>query len=112
PVELHRGTPEFDLILNMSESNHELFGRLEYRTDLFNTESMIQFLHHFETVIRQIVALPNTRLDELKAVLAVTDREARNARKQELRQVGLQKLGQVRRKAKQSENQREEISHE
>jgi non-ribosomal peptide synthetase component F len=100
PVEIYRGTPEFDLILNMSESDHKLFGRLGYRTDLFNAESMTRFLCHFEKVIRQIIALPNVRLDELRAGLAVADREERNTRQQELRQVSLQKLGQVRSKTR------------
>ena len=98
PVEFYRGTPEFDLILNMSESDHKLFGRLGYRTDLFNAESMTRFVGHFETVLYQIVAHPSVRLDELKAVLATADGEEQNTREQELRQVSLQKLGQVRSK--------------
>src|SRR5262249_52047681 len=48
PINLYQGTPEFDLILNISESNPGLFVRLEYRKDLFNAASMAQFLRHFE----------------------------------------------------------------
>jgi hypothetical protein len=97
PIEFERGTSKFDLLLNLSESHDGLSLWLEYRTELFNAETMIQFLQQFERVIRQIVALPETRLDELKAVLAAADKKEGTKREQELQQVSLQKLERVRR---------------
>jgi hypothetical protein len=93
-------TPECHLILDMSESDHGLLGRLEYHTNLFSTESMTRFLHQFEMVLHQIVTRPSARLDELEAVLAAADREEQSIREQELRQVSLQMLGQVKSKAR------------
>jgi hypothetical protein len=58
---------------------------------------MTQFLQQFEHVIRQIVALPEVRLDKLTAVLAAADKKEGTKREQELQQVSLQKLERVRR---------------
>ncbi|BCL83213.1 non-ribosomal peptide synthetase [Ktedonobacteria bacterium brp13] len=104
-VEFERGSSKFDLLLDMTESGHELLGWLEYRTDLFKAETIALFLQHFETIIHQVVDLPERRLDELENTLAEADGDARNIREQELRQVGLQKLKQMRRKITQDVNQ-------
>src|SRR5437667_1398754 len=97
PIEFERGTSKFDLLLNLSESHDGLSLWLEYRTKLFNAETMTQFLQQFEHVMRQIVALPEARLDELKAVLAAADKREGTSRGLELQQVSLQKLERVRR---------------
>jgi amino acid adenylation domain-containing protein len=96
PVTFERGSSQFDLILKLSESDYGLFVWLEYRTDLFNADTMTRFLQQFEHVIRQVVALPDRQLDELEAVLAAADREEHAKQEQEFRQVSLQKLKRVR----------------
>jgi non-ribosomal peptide synthetase component F len=97
PLELKRGTSKFDLLLNLSESHDGLSLWLEYRTALFNAETMTRFLQQFEHVIRQIVALPEARLDKLTAAQATADQKEGMQREQELQQVSLQKLKRVRR---------------
>jgi non-ribosomal peptide synthetase component F len=97
PIEVEPGTAQLDLLLNMSERNDGLFLWLEYRTDLFNAETMTLFLQQFEHIIRHIVTLPESRLESIQQVLAVADREEHARREQELQQVSLQKLGQLRR---------------
>ncbi len=93
-------TPECHLILDMSECDHGLLGRLEYHTNLFSTESMTRFLHQFEVVLHQIVNRPSARLNEFEAILAVVDQEEQSLQKQGLRQVSLQMLEQVKSKAR------------
>jgi non-ribosomal peptide synthetase component F len=96
-LELEPGTSKFDILLDMMESHEGLFLRLEYRTDLFSAEKMTQFLHQFEQVIRQMVASPETRLDDIQLLLATAERDELAKRKQKLRQLDLQKLERVRR---------------
>jgi hypothetical protein len=97
PVEMEPGTSQLDLLLNMSESDDGLSLWLEYPTDLFDAETMRLFLQQFEHIIRQIVALPESRLESIQQDLAAVDREERVRRRQELQQVSLQKLGRLRR---------------
>jgi non-ribosomal peptide synthetase component F len=113
PLEFEPGTSQLDLLLNMSESDDGLSLWLEYPTDLFNAETMTLFLQQFERVIRQVVALPESRLESIQQALAAVDREERARREQELQQVSLQKLGKLRRDRnvkKPSLNKGEEIS--
>ncbi|TMC13985.1 MAG: hypothetical protein E6J34_24135, partial [Chloroflexi bacterium] len=97
PLALGQATAKFDILLSMSESSDGLFLSLEYRTDLFNAETMKQFLRQFEYVMYQIVALPEIPLERIRQALAAANREAEGRREQDLQQMSLQKLGQVRR---------------
>jgi non-ribosomal peptide synthetase component F len=113
PLALEPGTAKFDILLDMMESHEGLFLRLEYCTDLFSAETMEQFLHLFEQVIRQMVASPEARLDDIQLLLAAAERDERARRKQKLRQLDLQKLERVRRERnlnKPRVKQREDIS--
>jgi non-ribosomal peptide synthetase component F len=113
PVEFERTTAKFDLLLNMQERHDGLSLWLDYRTDLFNAETMARFLQQFEHVIRQMVTFPDVRLDSIQFSLTVADREERALQKQELRQLVVEKLEQVRRDRnlkKPHVKQREEIS--
>ena len=73
---------------------------MEYRTDLFTEEMIGQFVQHFEKLIRQVMILPDTRLDSIQYFLATADREEQSTQEQEFRLQRLQKLGQMKRKAK------------
>jgi non-ribosomal peptide synthetase component F len=97
PLEFDPGTSQLDLLLNMSESDDGLSLWLEYPTDLFNAETMTRFLQQFEQIIRQIVTLPESRLESIQQAFATAEREEHARREQELQQVSLQKLGQLRR---------------
>ena len=49
---------KFDLVLNMWEQEHGLTGSLEYNTDLFEAETIIRMVRHFEVLLESIVARP------------------------------------------------------
>ena len=99
-VEYEQRTAKFDLIFNIWESDHDLLGWVEYRTDLFAEEMIGQFVHRFEKVIRQVMVLPDTRLDSIQHCLTTADSEERSTQEQEFRLQRLQKLGQMTRKAR------------
>src|SRR5687768_5249909 len=48
-------TAKFDLTLNMEESESGLITQLEYNSDLFDGETIIRMLEHFEVLLRGIV---------------------------------------------------------
>jgi hypothetical protein len=73
---------------------------VEYRTDLFSEEMIRLFVQHFEKVIRRVIALPDTRLDSIQHFLTAADSEERSTQEQEFRLQRLQKLGQMKRKAR------------
>jgi acyl carrier protein len=106
-IEPERRTAKFDLLLNISESDQHLFGCFEYSTDIFDVERIIRMIEHFETVLDQAVAHPDSRLDRLEALLAAADREEQRLREQELQQMNLQKLKLVRRKVHHSTTPKE-----
>jgi amino acid adenylation domain-containing protein len=46
----------FDLFMNLIQGDHDLDFECEYNTDLFDHETVLRWLHHFQTLIVGIVA--------------------------------------------------------
>ncbi|MBV9122341.1 MAG: amino acid adenylation domain-containing protein, partial [Planctomycetes bacterium] len=65
PWDIDTGTAKFDLTLRLVEGEDGLRGTLEYRTDLFEKESMARLLGHWRTLLEGIVAEPGQCLSEL-----------------------------------------------
>ncbi len=75
--ELDTATAKFDLTLTLSEGPAGLYGELEYATDLFDAATIARMVGHFTALLEDIVARPQTPIDEL-AVLATAERMARD----------------------------------
>lgn len=60
---------KFDLLLTVIKSD-ELICNFEYATDLFKTESVIQFARHFKELLQQVISNPTKRLKELQILSA------------------------------------------
>jgi amino acid adenylation domain-containing protein len=58
-------TTQFDLSLNMAETEAGLQALIEYSTDLFDDGTMLRMLEHFQTLLEGIVANVNERLSDL-----------------------------------------------
>ncbi len=54
-VEFENPTSKFDLTMDITESNEELQGSLEYATDLFNREYIEAMIEHFKILLEAIV---------------------------------------------------------
>ncbi len=74
PVENHSGTSKFDMTMFMLEEGNNLAGALEYNTDLFDAATIDRMLRHFENLLAQVVAAPESRIDEIP-LLTATERE-------------------------------------
>ncbi len=65
PVPLEHTTAKFDLTLLMGESEAGLSGSLEYRSDLFEPETIERMVGRLLRLLEGIVSAPQSRLSEL-----------------------------------------------
>jgi len=58
-------TALFDLMLEMSDSEHGLVGQIEYNTDLFEVTTIRRMIVHFVTLLESVVADPHQRVIDI-----------------------------------------------
>lgn len=63
--EIETGTAKFDILLSIIDSEERLTGTLEYNTDLFNPDTIIRMVGHFQTMLEGIVSDSNQPISEL-----------------------------------------------
>jgi amino acid adenylation domain-containing protein len=64
-VELDSGTAKFDIFLSIIDSEEGLMGTLEYNSDLFNPDTVISMVEHFQTLLQAIVLHPDECISRL-----------------------------------------------
>lgn len=64
-LQFHNETSKFDLSLAMVESEAGLIGHFEYKTDLFESETITRMQGHWQTLLEGIVANPNQVIEKL-----------------------------------------------
>lgn len=75
PLEIDSGASRFDLTLDLSDRPEGLAGWLEYKTILFNVQTIARMEKHFQTILSKVVAQPGLRLSELRKALEQQDRQ-------------------------------------
>lgn len=73
-LEFDSGTAQLDIFLSLSESQEGLTGCLEYNTDIFDSVTITRFINNFQTLLENIVANPEQRINKL-ALLTASERE-------------------------------------
>ncbi|MEA5552712.1 amino acid adenylation domain-containing protein [Anabaena cylindrica UHCC 0172] len=58
-------TSQFDLTMEFTQQDWGLVGRVEYKTDLFDEQTIARFIAHFQTLLAGIVAHPEQCLSDL-----------------------------------------------
>ncbi|WP_182875698.1 non-ribosomal peptide synthetase [Microbispora sp. H10670] len=71
-VAMHPGAAEFDLSLILRQSGDDVIGQLEYRADLFETQTARRMLAHYVTLAESMAATPHARLSQMRLL---TERE-------------------------------------
>lgn len=99
PLEIDRGTVQFDLTLNLVEREQVLIGSFEYRTDLFEAVTINSMWHRYERILGTVVAESQLTLSQLEETIAEADRQQWDADKKELQDVRLKKVMRIKRKA-------------
>jgi natural product biosynthesis luciferase-like monooxygenase protein len=70
------GTAKFDATLSVTRLDERFSARLEYRTDLFRTESIRELAENFGTVVRHALADPSQPIGRLPVLSAERRRRA------------------------------------
>ncbi|MFP4120964.1 amino acid adenylation domain-containing protein [Coleofasciculus sp.] len=70
PLRVETGTAQFDLSLNLVETEQGLIGSLNYSTDLFESATITRMVGHFQTLLESIVANPNQGLGKIGLLTA------------------------------------------
>ena len=97
-LEIDKATTEFDLLLQMTDTEQGLITLLKYNTDLFKAASITRILKEFETLLNTVAKQPDIELNELKAILVEVNQQQRNAKEQEYQKTLEQKLMNSKRK--------------
>jgi amino acid adenylation domain-containing protein len=67
-LDLHNGTSKFDLSLEIREEAGSLEGRMEYSSELFERATIQHLVHHFQHLLRELVAHPDVPITRLALV--------------------------------------------
>ncbi|RKH35770.1 amino acid adenylation domain-containing protein [Corallococcus praedator] len=65
PLEHDFQTTKFDLDLSLTQTPQGLHGMLSYRTDLFESSTVVRMVEHLRTLLEAAVSRPETRVGEL-----------------------------------------------
>lgn len=97
PLAIANDTAKFELALFMRETESELIGTWNYRTELFEAETIARISRQFVTLLENLVQQPDARLD---AIPLQTDAEQQQQQAdQQRRQENLKKFRQIQPKA-------------
>ncbi|WP_197084798.1 non-ribosomal peptide synthetase [Saccharothrix sp. ST-888] len=66
PVPLGGEVAKYDLTLDLVEHAHGVSGRIEYRTDLFDADTVQRLAGHFQELLGSIVQAPQARVGDLR----------------------------------------------
>ena len=91
-------TVQFDLLLELNETEQGLFGVWEYNTDLFDQGSIVRLSNNFATLLNRIATHPESKLSELKIILNEIDKKQHLAREETYQNTIQQKLTSVKRR--------------
>ena len=69
-LDVERETAQFDLSFDMMEMDGRLTGTVEYRTDLFEADTIRRMIGHFQTLLEAIAENPRQRISELPLMTA------------------------------------------
>jgi amino acid adenylation domain-containing protein len=91
PFELPVTRSKFDLAVFMVDGEDGLIGYWLYSTDLFDEKTILRMAAHFENLLGNAVAQPETRLRALE-ILSDDEKQQRDTDKQQKKQSQLKKL--------------------
>ncbi|MBD2523674.1 condensation domain-containing protein [Nostoc sp. FACHB-133] len=98
-LKVENKTVQFDLLLELNETDQGLFGVWEYNTDLFDRDSIVRLSNNFATLLNKIATHPESKLSELKTVLNEVDNKQHIAKEEAYKNTIGQKLINVKRRA-------------
>jgi len=99
PIRTLTSAVKFDLLLNLTETEHGIKASLQYNADLFEEKTPVRILDRFHKLLDTIVDRPEARLQELIDLLIEEDRREQLRKDEEIESLRLSKLKNVKRKS-------------
>jgi alpha-ketoglutarate-dependent taurine dioxygenase len=91
PLAFDSGTVRFDLTLAITEADGALNAFFDYRTELFNADTIARMQKQFNTLLHSIVARPELSINALEIETA-TEKQERAAQRKDLKQSNFKKF--------------------
>ena len=85
----------FELSLYMVEKEQGLIGAWGYRTNLFESSTIIRFAKHFEIILNRIIDDTEVSINALRELLVNADREREQAKREEFKEARRRRLKNV-----------------
>jgi non-ribosomal peptide synthetase component F len=98
PLNVGHTHAHFDLALSLEDTGRGLLVEYRYRTDLFNSASILRIAEQFELLLTTVIAQPDATQEELKTILAAADSAHRETQKSKYRTARSEKLKDMKRK--------------
>jgi non-ribosomal peptide synthetase component F len=96
-IERERDEAQFDLILDIQESEGHLSGTMRYNTDLFEAASINRIQEHFMTILENVLQQPDTPLSAIE-MLTEDEKRQQSIEEKELFESNASVLRTIRRK--------------
>ena len=97
-LDVDRGAAQFDLELLIWKQTDGYSGSFKYKTDLFDSATVVRMAELFGLLTRIVAARPDVKLSSLMKTLEEADRLARNQQAGTLKELGRAKMRDLRRK--------------
>jgi hypothetical protein len=97
PIELERGTAQYDLVFNITDDGQTLIGIVDYNTDLYETATIKRLILHYQALLRSVTERPPLNLREIGELLAEWDSWRWVAEGAEIEKASLSRLKKVTR---------------
>ncbi|MBD2360529.1 amino acid adenylation domain-containing protein [Anabaena minutissima FACHB-250] len=98
-LDIDQGIARYDLALFLVETSAGISGCFEYSTDLFFTDTISRMVEHFQTLVKQIVATPDIKLDAIAAKFNQAEKAQKIIKAKELDAANLQMLKNIKRQS-------------
>jgi non-ribosomal peptide synthetase component F len=95
PVEVENRTAKYDLLFTLTETEQGISASLEYNTNLFEATTIARLLEQFQLLLEGIVAQPDVKLRDLRAILDEDDRRRSLMQEKEFGEVRRRKLRNI-----------------
>jgi non-ribosomal peptide synthetase component F len=98
PLEIGPDVIRCDLRLTLLDGDQELFGAITYDSDLFDAETIVRMIEHYEMLLQYVSEQPDVKLSSLVKMLAEADKHRRRETLKSHRDASLQKLKESKRR--------------
>ena len=98
PLEVDNHTAKVSLQLNLTDTEREIIGSLDYDSNLFTSVRMNSMLERFQLLLERVVIQPDTELRVLEEMLNLSNRQRNITNEEILQRVNSQNLKKSRRK--------------